>query len=90
MGGALDEGSLEEENLLRAHLENGGSSAPEQAPTSRRRRNDEMGISEGRVPTTIMVNLASILEKTDEQLLPSVYKYVACSFKASPGATSGS
>lgn len=38
----------------------------------------------GRLPTTIMVNIASVLEKTDEQLLPSVYKYVACSFNAAP------
>ena len=37
--------------------------------------------------TTIMVNLASIMEKTDEQLLPSVYKYVSCSFNADLGTT---
>lgn len=35
--------------------------------------------------TTLVVNAASVLEKTDEQLLPSVYKYVNCSFQAGPG-----
>jgi hypothetical protein len=36
--------------------------------------------------TMVVINAASVLEKTDEQLLPSVYKYVSCSFDASPGA----
>ena len=39
-----------------------------------------------RFNTMLAVNAASVLEKTDEQLLPSVYKYVSCSFHASPGA----
>lgn len=38
-----------------------------------------------RVQTMMVVNAASVLEKTDEQLLPSVYKYVTCSFHAGPG-----
>ena len=42
--------------------------------------------SSRRTATMVVVNAASVLEKTDEQLLPSVYKYVACSFQASPGA----
>ena len=41
-----------------------------------------------RTATMVVVNAASVLEKTDEQLLPSVYKYVACSFQASPGTLS--
>jgi len=32
---------------------------------------------DGRLPTTLMVNLASVMERTDEQLLPSVYKCAA-------------
>lgn len=39
-----------------------------------------------RFNTMVAVNAASVLEKTDEQLLPSVYKYVGCSLQASPGA----
>jgi hypothetical protein len=39
-----------------------------------------------RFRTMVVINAASVLEKTDEQLLPSVYKYVSCSFDASPGA----
>lgn len=39
-----------------------------------------------RLYTMLVVNAASVLEKTDEQLLPSVYKYVNCSFHAGPGA----
>jgi hypothetical protein len=39
-----------------------------------------------RFRTMVVINAASVLEKTDEQLLPSVYKYVSCSFNASPGA----
>lgn len=42
-----------------------------------------------RMPTMVALNAASILEKSDEQLLPSVYKYVGCSLKkATPGACS--
>jgi hypothetical protein len=40
-----------------------------------------------RIRTMFVVNVASVLEKTDEQMLPSVYKYVACSLQARPGAT---
>jgi hypothetical protein len=43
-------------------------------------------LSAARIRTMIVVNAASVLEKTDEQMLPSVYKYVNCSFNASPGA----
>jgi hypothetical protein len=39
-----------------------------------------------RFQTMLVANAASVLEKTDEQLLPSVYKYVSCSFNAGPGA----
>lgn len=43
--------------------------------------------SHARLSTMLAINTASILEKTDEQLLPSVYKYVGCSFhNATPGA----
>jgi hypothetical protein len=34
--------------------------------------------------TTAMVNLAGIMERTDEQLLPAVYRFVGASFNASP------
>ncbi|CAG9462739.1 unnamed protein product [Pedinophyceae sp. YPF-701] len=37
-----------------------------------------------RMRTTVMVNLASVLERADEQLLPAVFKWVGCSFHASP------
>jgi hypothetical protein len=41
-----------------------------------------------RLNTMLALNAASVLEKTDEQLLPSVYKYVGCSLRnATPGAT---
>lgn len=43
--------------------------------------------SHARLATMLAINTASILEKTDEQLLPAVYKYVGCSFNnATPGA----
>ena len=39
-----------------------------------------------RLTTMLAINTASVLEKTDEQLLPAVYKYVGCSFNnATPG-----
>lgn len=34
--------------------------------------------------TTALVNLAGIMERTDEQLLPAVYRFVGASFSASP------
>lgn len=37
-----------------------------------------------RARTTVLVNLASILERSNEQILPSLYKYVGRSFDASP------
>jgi hypothetical protein len=44
------------------------------------------GWQAARLRTMFVVNVASVLEKTDEQMLPSVYKYVACSLNAAPGA----
>lgn len=32
----------------------------------------------------LLVNLSAIMERTDEQLLPAVYAFVATSFDASP------
>ena len=44
------------------------------------------GVKTERLRTMVALNAASILEKSDEQLLPSVYKYVGCSLKhATPG-----
>lgn len=37
-----------------------------------------------RARTTVLVNLASILERSNEQTLPALYKYVGRSFDASP------
>ena len=34
--------------------------------------------------TNVLVNLSAIMERTDEQLLPSVYLFVASSFSATP------
>ncbi|CAK0787030.1 hypothetical protein CVIRNUC_010246 [Coccomyxa viridis] len=34
--------------------------------------------------TTILINLSAIMERTDEQLLPAVYRFVGASFQASP------
>ena len=34
--------------------------------------------------TTALVNLAGIMERTDEQLLPAVYRFVGASFRATP------
>lgn len=46
----------------------------------------EGGVNPERLRTMVALNAASILEKSDEQLLPSVYKYVGCSLKhATPG-----
>ena len=33
--------------------------------------------------TTILINLSAIMERTDEQLLPAVYRFVGASFQAS-------
>lgn len=37
-----------------------------------------------RARTTVVVNLAGILERCNEQTLPALYRYVGKSFKASP------
>lgn len=37
-----------------------------------------------RARTTVLVNCAGVLERTNEQILPSLYKYVGKSFDASP------
>ena len=39
-----------------------------------------------RLMTTAVISLSSVMEKLDEQLLPSVYPYVARSLQASPAA----
>lgn len=53
-----------------------GRSSPDDCPAD----------SHTRLATMVAINTASILEKTDEQLLPSVYKYIGCSFdNATPG-----
>lgn len=45
--------------------------------------------SPARLATMLAINASSVLEKTDEQLLPAVYKYVGCSFNdATPGTLS--
>jgi hypothetical protein len=41
-------------------------------------------VPRGRVVTSGLVFLARIIERMDEQLLPSVYFYVGCAFHASP------
>jgi hypothetical protein len=33
--------------------------------------------------TTILINLSAIMERTDEQLLPAVYRFVGASFQVS-------
>ena len=37
-----------------------------------------------RARTTVLVNVAGILERSNEQTLPALYKYVGASFKATP------
>lgn len=37
-----------------------------------------------KVKTTTVVNLASTVERMDEQILPALYNYVGQSFQASP------
>eukprot|EP00877_Chromochloris_zofingiensis_P001737 jgi/Chrzof1/11564/Cz06g00120.t1 len=41
-------------------------------------------INHSRGVTTVLVSLARVLERVDEQLLPAVYLYVGCAFGASP------
>ncbi len=43
-------------------------------------------INDHRLVTTGVIALAAVMEKLDEQLLPSVYPYVARSLRASPAA----
>jgi hypothetical protein len=38
----------------------------------------------GRARTVVATNLATVLERSSEQILPSVYSYVAKSFSSSP------
>lgn len=38
--------------------------------------------SDARARTTVLINLAAVMERTDEQMLPAVYAFVACSFNA--------
>jgi MFS family permease len=40
--------------------------------------------TEGKWRTTVLINLASILEKCDEQILPALYSRVGASFQATP------
>lgn len=37
-----------------------------------------------KLKTTVLVNLASTVERMDEQILPALYAFVAQSFQASP------
>jgi hypothetical protein len=41
-------------------------------------------VPRGRALTSGLVYLARIIERMDEQLLPSVYFYVGCAFHATP------
>ena len=41
------------------------------------------GTSRQRLVTTILINLSAIMERTDEQLLPAVYRFVGASFQVS-------
>ncbi|KAK9823402.1 hypothetical protein WJX72_002513 [[Myrmecia] bisecta] len=41
-------------------------------------------VTNERVRTTFLINLASIMERVDEQLLPSVYRFVGRTFHARP------
>jgi hypothetical protein len=39
---------------------------------------------DGRSRTTLLLYLASVIEKADEQILPAVYKYIGSSLHATP------
>ncbi len=42
------------------------------------------GKARQRLVTTILINLSAIMERTDEQLLPAVYRFVGASFQVIP------
>ncbi|KAI3430502.1 hypothetical protein D9Q98_005097 [Chlorella vulgaris] len=44
----------------------------------------DTGCQDAKLRTTVLINLASILEKCDEQILPAVYNWVGASFNATP------
>lgn len=41
-------------------------------------------LNDERVRTTLLINLASIMERTDEQILPAVYRWIGAAFHATP------
>ncbi|KAK9786693.1 hypothetical protein WJX73_003542 [Symbiochloris irregularis] len=41
-------------------------------------------LTDAKARTTVLVNLSAIMERTDEQLLPAVYLFVAVAFSATP------
>ena len=41
-------------------------------------------LAQPRIRTTLLINLAAIMERMDEQMLPAVYSEVGRSFGASP------
>lgn len=41
-------------------------------------------LTDPKARTTVLVNLSAIMERTDEQLLPAVYLFVAVAFSATP------
>ncbi|KAK9868059.1 hypothetical protein WJX84_009573 [Apatococcus fuscideae] len=49
-----------------------------------RRGNVKLWLKDERVRTTLLINLASIMERTDEQILPAVYRWIGAAFHATP------
>lgn len=45
---------------------------------------EDDGKSRQRLVTTVLINLSAIMERTDEQLLPAVYRFVGASFQVIP------
>ena len=45
---------------------------------------EKAAAASARLRTTLLMNLASVVEKADEQVLPAVYYFIGRSLKATP------
>lgn len=68
----LRKGSMDGDESIDASLESSGHLEDSDPDKARQR-----------LVTTILINLSAIMERTDEQLLPAVYRFVGASFQVS-------
>ncbi len=73
--------SGETDALLSKGSMDGADSHDASMESSRHLDGDDSDKARQRLVTTILINLSAIMERTDEQLLPAVYRFVGASFQ---------